>query len=330
MKLFRFLFFLALATFTSVCVGQNLDFLNNKELSKLNKLNPAFTGILNQFRILSNKGEDFTLGFESRIAGGKNFIGASYNQQIAKSINSIKTSPILGLKRNGLRISFARDILQSDKLQLKVGGDLNTQKTSTTEAATTDRFGIVDFSGNRYNFDTSNITDIKYHLRTIDVSLGASLLYRNLVLGLSARHLTTPNISMNSASKTKLPVEVTAELIGFVNLSQSFTLMPNLIASLKKRNDYVGRTYASLGIGILYKNVVFNGRLIAYGATNALDLGISCRYKRYYINLSYLSNLSKLYNSFGSLEGLRITVNTSLFKIKKDDDSIRDYLKRIY
>ncbi len=306
--------------------AQNLDFLNNKELSKLYQLNPTYTGVLNQFRVLSSKGEDFELGFESRIAGGKNFIGVNYDEQTTKDERFGGGGDFLRMKRNGIRLSYARDAATIGNLQIKLGADLNIQKSMTLSNPITDQFVVQNFNGNYFVFDSSNVSNFTNQFRSTDLGIGASIFYKNLIFGLSGKHLNLPDVSFNAGEEHKVGIEGTAELIGFLKITPSFTLMPNLMASFQD-----DRKFYNLGLGFLVKGVMLNTQYESFNSLDQIDISLSGRYKRYFVNISYLTILGSVQKpNSDPLDGLRVTLNTTLFKLKKDDGSIRDYLKRIY
>ncbi|MFT5480753.1 MAG: hypothetical protein ACI9NN_001721, partial [Bacteroidia bacterium] len=287
--------FLVCFTATNVQAQKNYDLLNSKELSQLSELNPAYTGILNNIRVLVNKGEEVNLGMEMRLFKSKNYIGLNYTNESLDQLN-----------RQIYRASYVRDYKFNERLKLKVAGNLEYQnKTIKDRTLLTKSFD--DFDGASYYQDSALVNQFQEQISFADFGLGAGLIFGNLVFGINIKHLNTPEISMEAGRIRKSDMEFNAQAMGFLELTLNWRLIPNLIFAKQGSTDFI-----SYGLGVNFKDITLSSQYEEIGTLSQLDMGLSFLVKhRYFVNLSYVNPISAVQASQEAF--LRLTINSSLF-----------------
>jgi hypothetical protein len=155
------------------------------------------------------------------------------------------------------------------------------------------------------------------------VDLGASLLIKNILIGVNVNHINTPDISIQKGVEQLADLELNAQLVGFFNLGL-ITVMPTGVYAVQKDD-----VFGSYGLSINRKKLTLNAQYETYNGDYGYDFGVSYRYrKRHFINLSYRSNLATPLNQKDGIFSL--TLNSTIFKPKKDLEGILDKIKNIY
>ncbi len=294
--------------------AQNVDLLNDKEFQELNKLNPSLTGVLNRFRFMANQSSNTDIGFETRVFKSLSHIG------FTATFDNIDN-----LDRKSFNFAYARDVDINDKIQLKLGGNVDYQiKVFHHNNQILNDFSFTDFNGFEYKVDSLNINDFRVDSKFFDVGIGGSLLFKNLVLGFNLNHINTPNISVQDGLKQLAGVEINAQLLGFIKLGQDGMLIPSVIYA-QQRDD----AFTSAGLSLNFKTVTLNGQYEDLNGQSGYDFGISARVKkRYLVNISYRSNLATTGNQKDGI--LSATINGSIFKPKKELEGVLDRIKVLY
>lgn len=295
--------------------AQNVDLVSDKEVQEMNKLNPALTGVLNRLRFLGNASENIDLGLETRVFKSANHLGF-----YAKFDN------LEDLERQSFNFSYARDVVEKAGLQVKVGGNIDYQiKVYHNDEQVFKDFSFKDFNGFEYRIDSADAKDFNVESKVFDLSLGGSVLYKNLVLGLTLNHLNTPDVSVQKGVEQFTDLSVSAQLLGFFKLGQQITVIPTVIYANQKDD-----AFTSLGMSVNYKSVTLNGQYEDLNGYTGYDFGVSVRLmKRHLLNVSYRTDL--LSASVGQSSSLiSATINSTLFKPKKELEGILDRLKLIY
>ncbi|MCB0733855.1 MAG: type IX secretion system membrane protein PorP/SprF [Flavobacteriales bacterium] len=297
------------ASFFSV-QAQDIDFTRSKEWSTLNQLNPAFTGVYNQLRILSHKGNDWNLGFESRLLASKNYVGFVVHQQHIDDFD-----------RKSFQLSYARNLIDKTGILLKVAGDVQFESKVLGEAlAAGKRF--TDYDGYEYLTDSSNLAGFVEDVRYARVNIGGALLLKNIVVGFTARNLNQPNISIRSDQDRTSPLDATFMAAGFLPVLPKLTIAPSVLGSVQGGSTFVsaGVTFRSEKIGLVSQYELLDGN-------SQLELGILVRYKRYFIQGSYIQDLAV---SGFQPDNIRLTINASLLKLFETKRNILTQLKTLY
>ena len=295
--------------------AQNADLVSEKEVQELNKLNPALTGVLNRLRVLGNASQNVDLGIETRVFKSANHLGF-----YAKFDN------LDNLERQSFNFSYARDLVEKPGLQVKLGGNIDYQiKVYHNDEQVFKDFSFKDFNGFEYRIDSANAKDFNVESKVFDLSVGSSVLYKNLVLGVTLNHLNTPDVSVQKGIEQFSDLSVSAQLLGFFKVGQNMTIIPTAIYANQKDDDFT-----SLGMSINYKSVTLNGQYEDLNGYTGYDFGLSVRLmKRHLVNLSYRTDL--LAASQGQSSALiSATINSTLFKPKKELEGILDRIKLVY
>ena len=294
--------------------AQNLDLLNDKEFQELNKLNPSFTGILNRFRFLANQSNGTDLGLESRVFKSASHIGftATFDN-------------IAHLDRKSFNFAYARDFDVSEKIQLKLGGNVDYQiKVFHNGNQLFQDFSFTDFNGFEYKVDSLNSKDFDVDAKFFDVGLGGSILLKNTIIGFNLNHINTPDISIQEGLKQVADIEINAQFVGFYKIGEALTLIPSALFSKQKDDQF-----SSAGLSLNFKTVTFNGQYEQLNDQTGYDLGLSVRFrKRHLINVSYRTNLATTANQKDGI--FSATLNSTIFKPKKDLEGILDRVKVLY
>jgi hypothetical protein len=295
--------------------AQNVDLVSDKEFQELNKLNPALTGVLNRLRVLGNVSQNLDIGVETRVFKSPNHLGfyATFDD-------------IDNLDRKSFNFSYARDLDISENMQLKLGGNMDYQiKVFHNEKQILTDLNFSDFNGFEYKIDSADINNFSIESKVFDLSLGGSLLYKNLLLGVTLNHFNNPNISIQKNNVQKVNMAVNAQLLGFFNLGQNMVIIPSAIYA-----NQADDAFTSLGLSINYKTVTFNGQYEDLNGYTGYDFGVSASFKkRHLINVSYKTDLISASNGQNSAI-LSATINSTIFKPKKDLEGILDKLKLLY
>ncbi|MBI1305966.1 MAG: type IX secretion system membrane protein PorP/SprF [Bacteroidetes bacterium] len=309
MKL-RWFLFATLSIFFDSLKAQDIDFQRYKELSTLAQLNPAFSGVLNRFRILSNKSDEYLLGFESRILGSKNYLSMSYQGNQNED-----------LERRIFKTSYAREVFSKVGIDIRLAADIQFENKIFGQSGNTSSDLIKDFEGFFYQLDSTNKNNFSLNNRDFRLGAGASVLYKNLVFGISARNLNTPDISIQNNLVHNAKIDLTASLFGFVPIGDETRLVPNALYSVKGSNQLLslGLTFSSKILGIV-------GQYEMNNSHPQIEFGLNLRFKKMFFSTTYLQVLDAGFD----FNQLRITLNKSLFKIKPSTDNLIDNLKRIY
>jgi len=284
-------------------------------VQELNKLNPALTGVLNRLRVLGNASQNVDLGIETRFFKSANHLGF-----YAKFDN------LDNLERQSFNFSYARDLLDKAGLQVKLGGNVDYQiKVFHNDQQILTDFSFRDFNGFEYRIDSANAKDFNIDSKVFDLSVGSSVLYKNLVLGVTLNHLNTPDVSVQKGIEQFSDLSVSAQLLGFFKLGPQITVIPTVIYANQQDDDFT-----SLGMSINYKSVTFNGQYEDLNGFNGYDFGLSVRLmKRHLFNLSYRTDLLAATQGQNSAL-ISATINSTLFKPKKELEGILDKIKLVY
>ena len=306
--------FLVLLTGFHSASAQNLDLINDKEFQELNKLNPSLTGVLNRFRFMANRATNTDLGLETRIFKSASHIG------FTATFDNIDN-----LDRRSFNFAYARDFNVSEKMILKLGGNLDYKiKVFHQGNQLGQNFTFRDFDGFEYKVDSLNINDFSVDSKFFDLGLGGSLLFNNLVLGFNIKHINTPDISVQKGVEQLADIEFNTQLLGFIKLGESMTVIPSAIYAQQKDD-----AFTSLGVSLNFKTVTLNGQYEDLNGQSGYDLGVTVRFKkRHLINVSYRTDLS---TSASQKDGIfSATLNSTIFKPKKELESVLDKIKLLY
>jgi|GEM_PF-1394029 len=295
--------------------AQNSDLVNNKEIQELNKLNPALTGVLNRLRVLGNASQNVDLGIETRLFKSANHLGF-----YAKFDN------LDNLDRQSFNFSYARDVFVKAGLKVKLGGNIDYQiKVYHNDQQILKDFSFKDFNGFEYRIDSANAKDFNIDSKVFDLSVGSSLLYKNIVLGVTLNHLNTPDVSIQKGIEQFSDLSISAQLLGFFKLGKQITVIPTAIYANQKEDDFT-----SLGMSVNYKSVTFNGQYEDLNGYTGYDFGLTVRLiKRHLLNLSYRTDLVSVSQGQSSAI-ISATINSTLFKPKKELEGILDRIKLVY
>ncbi len=305
--------FSVIAMGASDLFAQNLDLLNNKDFQEMNKLNPSLTGVLNRFRFLGNQSTSTDLGFETRWFKSASHLGFNIN------LNSIDN-----LSRRSFNASYARDFNLSEHATFKLGANVDYQiKVFHQGDQILNNISFKDFNGFEYHVDSLNIKDFSVDSKFWDVDLGASLLFKNILVGVNVNHINRPDISIQRGVEQLADLELNAQLVGFFNLGL-ITVMPTGVYAVQQDD-----VFSSYGLSLNRKQLTLNAQYESYNDDYGYDFGVSYRYKkRHFINLSYRSNLATPLNQKDGIFSL--TLNSTIFNPKKDLEGILDKIKNIY
>ncbi|MCB9261793.1 MAG: type IX secretion system membrane protein PorP/SprF [Flavobacteriales bacterium] len=307
-KLTLIAYFLVVA---SSLFAQNFDLINNKELPELNKLNPAFTGVLNRLRFMYNQSATTDLGFETRLFKSSNHFG------VYATFDGIDH-----IQRKSFNAQYARNIELKNNLNLKLAANVNYQ-IRLFHRGNEVNFSFKDFNGFEYHVDSLNIKDFSTQQEVFDLGIGTALLWKNLVLGFNVNHLNQPDINLQNSQSLKSKIEMNAQLMGFFKLGK---LMAAPTAIYAQQGSDV---FSSLGLNLTYKNLGITGQYEDLNSQTGYDFGLTYRYKkRHLLNISYRSNLTTTSNTKDGI--LTATVNSTLFKPKKELDGVLDKIKLVY
>lgn len=309
-KIFLMTMVLSIATISA----QNRDLMGDKEFQELNKLNPAFTGVLNKLRILGNVSQKYDIGLETRLFKSANHLGFYMTFDDIENLN-----------RKSFNFTYARDFDVKEKLQFKLGANLNYQvKIFHNDSQLFKNFTFKDFNGFEYEVDSLNAKDFRTESKLFDLHVGGSMLYKNLVLGVSLNHVNRPDISVQSSIKEKANLAVNAHLMGFFTLGKLVTVIPTGVYAIQKDD-----VFSSYGISLNKNNFTLSGQYESLNKETGYDVGITYRFKkRHLLNVSYRTNLA---TTGLQQDGIfSATINSNIFKPKKELEGILDKIKALY
>lgn len=313
MARFKLVLGFLLLSITTV-MGQNRDLMGDKEFQELNKLNPAFTGVLNKLRILGNASENYDIGLETRLFKSANHLGfyMTYDD-------------IENLDRKSFNLTYARDFDVKEKLQFKLGANLDYQvKIFHNDSQLFKNFTFKDFNGFEYEVDSLNAGDFKAESKLFDLHVGGSMLYRNLVLGIALNHVNRPDFSVQEGVKEKANIAMNAHLMGFFSLGKTITVIPTGIYAMQKDD-----VFSSYGVSLNRKNVTLSGQYETLNDQTGYDFGITYRFKkRHLLNVSYRNNLATTNNQKDGT--FSATINSNIFKPKQELEGVLDKIKALY
>jgi hypothetical protein len=291
--------------------AQNIDLTEGKEFSELAQTNPAFAGVLEQFRFLFTQSNELKAGLESKLLKN-NYLSFHFNQD-----------ELDHLRRQNFTLSYAREKKFENGIRFKYAGNATyNNKTFFREQGQNGPFSFTDFNGFTYDF-TESRADSFNSIEQVDVGLGFGLLYKNLIAGLNINHLNAPDVSVLKGVENRLPLEVNAQLGGFINLNTDFSLFPNALFSLQG-NEY----WLSGGLGLNYKTVILNGQYELYNDFQRLDIGLTARIDRFLVGIGYTNYIASSSNQDNS--AVRLTLNGSIFKPKKSLEGVLSKLTSLY
>ncbi len=295
--------------------GQNSDLVSDKELQELNKLNPSLTGVLNRFRVLGNASSNVDIGLETRFFKTANRLGfyATFDN-------------IDNLERKSYNLSYARDFELTEKIQWKLGANVDYQvKLFNGDKEVKADLSFKDFDGFEYKIDSADIQNFSLESKVFDLSVGTSILYKNLVLGVTLDHINTPDVSIQKGVKQLADMAYNAQLMGFFKLGSKLTIIPSAIYASQDED-----VFSSFGMSLNYKGVSFNGQYEDLNGFQGYDFGISARIKeKHLINVSVRNDLVSA--SVGqSATIVSATINSSLFKKKKELEGVLEQIRLVY
>jgi len=301
--------------------AQNLDLINGKEFDEMAKLNPAFTGVLEELRLLVGQSAQLRAGIESKLFKSVNYVGFNFEMD-----------EIDHLKRQSYQFNYAREKEFGENLKLKFAGTADYQVRTFHRSATDTAFSFSDFNGNVWSF-IEGTTDFNTNTNYVDIGLGIGGIYKNLIFGINLNQLGNMSMDLNKDGEgVYVPIEFNAQVGGFMNLGSTIKLFPNLIYSA------VGdESMFALGLGATKGNWSLNGQFESFDYSNSgrisrLDIGVFGRINRFLIGFSYLHwNTPPTQSSELTKEDFRLTLNTSLFNRKnKKAEGIFSDLRKFY
>lgn len=276
--------------------GQQVpELLNDKEFSELAQLNPAFTGILEQLRVLANTGTDINIGLESRIFKTNNFISGNF-----------ETGELDQLRRKRFNLNLARQKKFENGAVFKYAGKVSYSNNQFKQNDQPYPLNMSDFYGFDYNL-TQGIADqyLVSDKSVLDAELGLGFLWgEKFILGASFNHLTRPDVSILSNTSHKLPIEADLQFGGFFETKGGIQIFPNLISSVMG-----SAWYTAAGLSVGKNQISFTSQYERSGNFEQVDLGFAFRHKRYFFAASYAQPLRE---SGFNAEFLRITLNSTL------------------
>lgn len=302
--------------FSLVCLpglnAQNLDIINDKEFQELNKLNPSFTGVLNRFRIMANTAQNTDIGFETRVFKSASHLGftATFDD-------------IDNLGRKSFNAAYARDFNFGNNKLFKLGANCDYQ-VKLFHQGNQVNFNFKDFNGFEYHVDSLNVNDFKVESKFFDVGVGASLLLNNIVLGVNINHVNRPDVSVQNGVEQLAKMEVNAQLLGFFKIGDLITVIPSAIYAQQESD-----AFSSFGLSLNRKSFTVNAQYEDLNGQIGYDFGITTRIKkRHLVNISYRSDLSTVNNEKDGI--FSATINSTIFKPKKELEGILDKIKVLY
>jgi len=290
----------------------NLDLISGKEYAEMSRLNPAFTSVLNELRLLTAKSGELNLGLEGKLFKTPNHFGFYFQQ-----------NDIDHLRRQKIDLQIARDKQFEKGLQLKYAVQLQyANKKFNRSANEIFPISFNDYHGQSYLVDSSNLSSVILDKEILDIGLGFGGTYKNLVFGANVRHLNRPNVALFEGQTDQLPMELSAQVGGFLTLGTT-QLFPHLIYAQQDDDMFL-----SGGLGITRNNITFMGEYEQIQDQVQFDFGLNFRYDRFMFAVNYV--YPQIDNYEFSLSDVRFTLNANIRKPKIADDSILKKLRSLY
>lgn len=295
--------------------AQNIDLYSGKDFDDMSKLNPAFTGFLEEFRLLTGKSDQLRAGIESKLFKSPNYFGVNFEMD-----------EIEHLKRQRFQFSYAREKELSEKLKIKYAASLDYQVRTFFRSESDTVFNFSDFNGNTWRYDV-NKDNIRVRSELTDFGAGFAAVYKNLVLGINARHIGGPVINLYTDSNAvTLPVELNAQLAGFVNLGPEMRLFPNITYARIGEESWLAS-----GLGITKGDWSFSAQYEISEELKRLDISVFGRINRFLIGIGYVRDDPPSSAELLLIDQIRLTLNTTLLgKKKRDIDSFIGKMKSYY
>lgn len=296
--------------------SQNYDLINGKEFDDMAQLNPAFTGFLNEFRLLTGASEELRAGLETKLFKTPNYLGFNY-----------KLDEIDHLKRQSFQFNYARDKVVNESFTIKYAANLDYQVRTFVRSESDTAFTFSDFNGNEWGYDV-NGPAFKQSTEAFDIGLGVAAVYNQLVFGLNIRHLGGVNVNLvEDGESSTVPVEVNAQIAGFFDIFGTVKLFPNAIYSAAGEESSF-----TLGLGVNKGDWSFNGQYEQFDhagdMVQRIDIGVFGRLNRFLVGLSYEHPFDPdLKSEELFMDRVRLTLNTTIFQ--KKEKKLSDLQKNI-
>ncbi|MCB9246518.1 MAG: type IX secretion system membrane protein PorP/SprF [Flavobacteriales bacterium] len=307
---------MAISLFVSgLAEAQNLDLFSGKEFDDMSKLNPAFTGFLEEFRLLTGRSDQLRAGIESKFFKTPNYFGANFEMD-----------EIEHLKRQSFQFSYAREKEIKERFVLKYAASLDYQVRTFFRNEADSSFTFSDFNGNNWFYD-SRTSAIRVRSEVFDLGAGLAAVYKNLILGVNAKHIGGMVLDLyEDSSSVTIPVEINAQLAGFIELGPELRLFPNLIYA------QVGdQTWLASGLGITKGDWSLSAQYEISEELKRIDISLFGRVNRFLIGIGYLRDDPSPAGDLLLIDQIRLTLNTTLLgKKKRDLDSFIGKMKSYY
>lgn len=303
-------------TFLSLLLGifftagaQNTDLGLQKRWNQLMQLNPALTSYTGEFRTLVETGAGVNLGLEAPVFKSKWNTGAFYLRESVPQ-----------LLRNRVNLYVSRVHQTKKNADLRFGMNGSWVQKSFFELKNLPTYRITDFNGHIYDID-STVKSLLLPDRTyFDAGIGLSYRKKNILIGLTARNLLQPDISIVKDLTVKQLPELGMQLGGFVKRGEA-QWFPVMLLNIQD-----GAWYGQMGLSYLRKTLSIGASYEQWESVRLMSMQLNYRKGPLFLSFRYAGNLAESFE-FDS-DQLQVVINLSILR-KRGLDEFNELLRKM-
>lgn len=228
------LFLVLLVFSTSSLFGQNLELTGGKDITQPGKVNPSLAGVQEDLvRLLTDAeiGQSYQLMLEGRLP-----------LKLGNYMVGVERTFTDDVTNNMFNLTYARksNKKKNKKFQWRYGGSLqfNTKSLTTPGFDSSSGYTFQDINGQTKS--VKSLDELRSSVDYVDLVLGGSMTYNNLMAGLSLENFLGSDLSLTTVESRKLPFTTNFIFGGFLTAGK-YTLFPSAVVMLNS-DDFYAKT----------------------------------------------------------------------------------------
>lgn len=212
--------------------GQNLELSSGKDIRQPGKINPALAGIQEDLiRVLSDAeiNESYQFMLEGRIP-----------LKMGNYMIGVERTFTDDVSNNMFNLTYGRKTNEGKKFQWRYGASLKFNSKSLTIPGYDSSSGYVFKDINGEVKSVKSLNEIRNSVDYFDMEIGASMTYKNLIVGAGIENIMGNNVSLTTSETRSMPFTANVLVGGFINFGENNALFPSAIFVMNE-DEYYGK-----------------------------------------------------------------------------------------